>query len=77
MKNAIVLFKALKELPEREREFLSAKYNRQKKVKDESLADLIGVELKDYRKARIKIQKKLKTIMQEQHKLEELENDRQ
>ena len=70
-KNAIVLFKALKELPESEREFLSAKYNRHKRIKDESLADLIGVELKDYRRARRRIQKKLKTIMQQQ-KLEEL-----
>ncbi|WP_161878621.1 hypothetical protein [Alkalibacterium sp. MB6] len=72
------LYRGLKELPLEDRNFLAIKYDRPKRPNDEILAGELGMEVKEYSKQRREIQRKLKSIMQEQKNRQrgEMTNDK-
>lgn len=63
LKNARMLFRALKELTQENREFLAMKYDRPKRPTDAYLAEELGMSKDRYVEKRRMIQRELKSIM--------------
>lgn len=68
-RNAIRLFKALNELDEKEKEFLSMKFDREKRLTDVEASEQLELELKEYKKYKQylikKVGKKIQTYIKE------------
>lgn len=71
-RNAIRLFKALNELDEKEKEFLSMKFDREKRLTDVEASEQLGLELKEYKTYKQdlirEVGKKIKTHIKENEK---------
>lgn len=70
--NAIRLFKALSELDEKEKEFLSMKFDRKKRLTDEEASKELEMELKEYKSYKQylieKVRQNIKTYIEENEK---------